>query len=407
MDELKTRQYTLLPFDKLPEDIGDPGDLIKKITKKVAINPLATNLNSVFQWANLAKTVLHAYSDFDKKMTAKLEFELGSVYLDSSNYKESKKLFESAIEKYIKQKPMNKKMLSASFRYLSMAQIESREYDSARMNIGKAMEWDKENCKNHYTIAQIFAGLGENVKAEEQYKKAIEMCIRKNGNKHMETASFYGGYGLFLLEAGKLESAKEYLCKSYRMMNHYYGEEHLYAARCLGHMSRMFFEEEKYNASFEAMDKSLISLKKILGGKNKETLIAKEWCAHILPYRAIELEPYIKKLERICILIAGRKELYVAPEYNKNIEAPRLILRGTDFNNIISDCKQHNIVIKYNKKTAGIIYNNTKIGQEIPPETYKAVAKLFAECSKMNKEFFTKTGTSDRVKKQKNGHNEA
>jgi Tfp pilus assembly protein PilF/type III secretion system FlhB-like substrate exporter len=385
MDELKIEQYNLLPFDKLPEDIGDPKDLIKKITKKVTINPLATNLNSVFQWANLAETVLNKYSDFDKKMTAKLEFELGRVYFDSSNYKKSKKMFERVIEKYSKQKTMDKKVLSVGFRYLSMVQIELREYDSARINIGKAMERDKENYSNHYTSASIFAGLGENVKAEEHYKKAIEMCIRKNGTKHMDTASLYNGYGLFLLKAGRLESAKEYLCKSYHMMNHYYGEEHLYAIRCLSHVGNMFFEEEKYNASFEAMEKSLISLKRILGKKNKETLIVKEWCAYILPYRAIELESYNKKLERICILIASRKELYVALEYNKNIKTPRLILKGMDFDNIISDCKQHNIAIRYNKKVARIIYNNTKIGQEIPPETYEAVAKLFIECSKMNK----------------------
>jgi type III secretion system FlhB-like substrate exporter len=167
-------------------------------------------------------------------------------------------------------------------------------------------------------------------------------------------------------------------------MNHYYGEEYLYAARCLGHIAIIFFEEEKYNASFEAMKKSLISLKRILGDKNKETLAVKEWCAYILPYRAIELESYNKKLERICILIASRKELYVALEYNKNTKTPRLILKGMDFDNIISDCKQHNIVIKYNKKIARIIYNNAKIGQEIPPETYKAVVKLFVECSNLN-----------------------
>jgi Tfp pilus assembly protein PilF len=290
MDGLKIEQYTLLPFDKLPEDIGDPGDLIRKITKKVTIGPLAANLNSVFQWANLAKTVLRTYADFDKKMTAKLEFELGCVYFDSLEYKKSKKMMEGAVEKYSSQKPINKKMLSISFRYLSKAHIGLGEYDSARISVEKAMEWDKENCKNHYVLADIFAGLGENVKAEEQYKKAIEMCVRKNGKKHMETASFYNGYGLFLLETGKLESAKKYLCKSYYMMNHYCGKGHLYAARCLGHIGRIFFEEEKYNASFEAMEKSLISLKRILGEKNKETLIVKEWCAHILPYRAIEAE---------------------------------------------------------------------------------------------------------------------
>jgi Tfp pilus assembly protein PilF len=160
------------------------------------------------------------------------------------------------------------------------------------------MERDKENCKNYLIIADLFTGLGENVKAEGHYKKAIEMCIRKNGTKHMDTASLYNSYGLFLLEAGNLESAKEYLCKSYHMMNHYYGEEHLYAVRCLSHIGNMFFEEEKYNASFEAMEKSFISLKRILGAKNKQTRAVKEWCASILPYRTIELESYNKKLER-------------------------------------------------------------------------------------------------------------
>jgi type III secretion system FlhB-like substrate exporter len=105
----------------------------------------------------------------------------------------------------------------------------------------------------------------------------------------------------------------------------------------------------------------------------------------------MELEPYNKKLERICILIASRKELYVALEYKNKIDmAPKLVLKGTNFDNIISDCKQHGIDVKYNKKTAKIIFNNTKIGEEIPPATYREVARLFAKCSNVNKNFSKK-----------------
>jgi Tfp pilus assembly protein PilF len=151
-----------------------------------------------------------------------------------------------------------------------MAHTGLREYDSALINIEKATEMDKENCENYCVITKIFAELGENEKAEKNYKKAIEMCIQKNGNEHMETASFYNGYGLFLLEAGNLESAKKYLYASYHLMNHYYGEGHLYTARCLAHIGNMLFKEEKYVVSFEAMEKALISLKRILGKKIKK-----------------------------------------------------------------------------------------------------------------------------------------
>jgi tetratricopeptide (TPR) repeat protein len=350
MDRLKIGQYNLLPSDKLPDDIGDPKELIKKITKKVTIDPMSKNLNSVFQWTNLAETALKKYSGVDKKMTAKLEFELGCVYLDSLDYKKSNKMMKSAAEKYFKQKPVNKKMLSACFRYLSIVQIGLEEYDNARMDIEKAIEMDKENYKNYYSVANIFAKMDEKEKAEEQYKKAIEICIRNNGNEHMETASFYNGYGIFLLQTGSLESAEEYLYKSYHLMNSYYGEGHLYTARCLGHIGIMLFEKKNYEESFEAMKKALISIEKILG-KNEETLIIKKNCADILHAKVLGLESYDNKLERICILIVSRKELYVALEYKRKISiAPKLVLKGTDFGNIIFDCKQRNIAVKYNKK---------------------------------------------------------
>jgi type III secretion system FlhB-like substrate exporter len=162
-------------------------------------------------------------------------------------------------------------------------------------------------------------------------------------------------------------------------------------------------------------------------------LTLKDNCATVLHYKTIELEPYDKKLERICILIVSRKELYVALEYKtKNDVAPKLVLKGTNFDNIISDCKQHSIVVKYNKKMAENIFNNIKIGQEIPAETYKdirlvrepgwfsnksckmpcillfsaefvrklkfpnnSIIRLFMECSKVNKDFLKKIGVSE------------
>jgi type III secretion system FlhB-like substrate exporter len=254
----------------------------------------------------------------------------------------------------------------------------------------KSFELDRENHKDHKNFmlnADILEGLEEHEKADRFYKKAIEMCIQVNGNEHMETASVYNNYGLFLYLNGKHTLAKKYLTKAYKLMKNYYGEEHLYTIRCLGHIAKILFIEKKYQEAYKKMQRALQFIKKILGNNNKETLIIKNNCKYILSYEY----KIVEDIKKLVVLIVSRNKLAIGLGFEKKYIAPKITIREEgEIKTIINLCKENNIPVKYNKKLAEYIFNNSDKDEYVPEETYQKIANILSKIMKMHKNILEK-----------------
>jgi type III secretion system FlhB-like substrate exporter len=199
----------------------------------------------------------------------------------------------------------------------------------------------------------------------------------------MATASVYSNYGFFLYLNGKHTLAKKYLTKAYKLMKNYYGEEHLFTLRCLGHISNILCIEEKYEEAYKMLQRILPFFKKILGNNNKETLIVKNNCEYMLSCENFFTEDINKKIKKLCVLIVSRNKLTVGLSFNEEYIAPIITIKEDgDIKAIINLCKENNIPVKYNKRLAEYIFNNSDKDEYVPVETYEKIATMFANINK-------------------------
>jgi flagellar biosynthetic protein FlhB len=103
------------------------------------------------------------------------------------------------------------------------------------------------------------------------------------------------------------------------------------------------------------------------------------------------LEPVVKEIDKLCILVISRNKLAVGLQYvYGGIAAPVLLFKTVNIKEAVTVCKKHGINIIYNKKAAEYIFNNTEINETIPPVMYEKVADIFVRLIRANNEFAAK-----------------
>ena len=324
MVKLKTKQYTLSPNDQLPHEVSDTKELIEKITRKVTINSEATNLNSVFPWVSLAESILERYLCVEGKLILNLQFNLATVLLQMGDYDKSKVLIINVIKTYLKMDKVNKKKLSVYYLYYGIILQRLGEYDTAKINIEKAINLNKNSYDNYCVLANILSEMEKIKEAEYFYKKALKICIIRKGKEHTATAIIKSHYGSFLYSTGKTILAKKYLNKAYQISSKNLGKENLYTVRKLGHISNILFTEKKYSEAFEMMKNVFISISKILGHAHNEAITCKINCGKML----VKMNKYSEAIDYLenPFIIIGKKEITILLDYNeKTMIAPEVI----------------------------------------------------------------------------------
>ena len=375
--KLKTGQYILTPRSSLPDIINDPENLIKKITKKITINSKATNLNSVFPWIELAVLVLLRYSDRNDRLIVDLKFNLADVFLDNGDYSKAEALMEDVIEYHSKNEKTGKKKLSQYYRYLAKILISLNDFDNAKIYIGKAIDKNKTSYNNYSNLARILFYSGNNKDAEYYYKKAIALCIEKEGEEHTATAILHFYYGLFLYATGKRDMAKKYMDDAYHLLMKNLGEENLYTIRILGHIANVNYDEKKYSESFEKMKIVFSVTSKILGNDHSETFTTKNNCGRIL----LKMKKYTEAmdfLEKPFVLVGDNKTMLLF-DYNETImEAPELYLskKGSSITKLIKALEKKNILIVENDALVKELVIDCCQFKPILPKYYERIAKI-------------------------------
>jgi len=90
---------------------------------------------------------------------------------------------------------------------LAVGYIERGQYKTAKEKLEKAIEQKPDNVVAFKTFAYLYALLGLEKEATEQYLEALELAP--------EDSDLLNSYGAFLCAHGKLDEAQEYLKKAY------------------------------------------------------------------------------------------------------------------------------------------------------------------------------------------------
>ncbi|MCL2705908.1 MAG: EscU/YscU/HrcU family type III secretion system export apparatus switch protein [Spirochaetaceae bacterium] len=381
--ELKTKQYTLSPQDRLPNDITDPKELIKKITRKVTINSKATNLNNTFPWVNLAEKTLYRYSDFDDKLIIDLQYNLARVLVHKLDYIRAEILLKNTIKKCLKQDRVDKDKLSECYYCMALNSNWSEDYENAKTYVLQAMDLFKNIPRYHLEYARILFSLNEIKEAKNHYKKALEISINKNGKEHPATISIQFHYGLFLAYTGRKNIAKKYLnniCSKYKNI---WGEENLYTLWVYGHISNLLYLEKKYAEAFEKVKIAFSGTKNILGNDNSITLVLKTNCSKML-LKMKKYDEAIDYLENPFVLTDNKESMLLLAYDKSNMSAPEVFIskKGSIVLKILKTMERKNIPIIKNTKLVNSMIKNCNEFEPIPDRYYKPIAEILGKIIK-------------------------
>jgi len=384
--KLITKNFILSPKDKLPDNIENPEELIKKITRKITINSKASNLNSTFLWINLAEKILKRYSNFNENIILDLQYNLATILLHKSDYNKAKKLLKNTIKKYHKQSNINKENLSVCYWYMAKTLRHLEDYENAYVNITYAMKYKKNSYNYYCENAEILYKLNKIKDAEENFKRALKICTMKNGNKQTSTASIMFAYGLFIASTDRIDIGIKKMYNAYSIFKNLLGNENLYTIQISANIANFLFMEKKYVDALEKQKAAYFYLKKILGDDNEQTLICKTNCAKTL----IKMKQYSNSIDFLenPFVITDKKEKLLLFSYNKTImKAPEIYIHrtGTSVFKILNIMESKNIPITKNDILVNSIINNCYQFEPVSQEYWFIIAKLLAKLNKKGK----------------------
>jgi flagellar biosynthesis protein FlhB len=103
---------------------------------------------------------------------------------------------------------------------------------------------------------------------------------------------------------------------------------------------------------------------------------------------ALLRQSWMKEIPKADVIVTNPTHLAIALRYDrKAMKAPRIVAKGARLNalRIREIAQQFQIPIVENKPVAQFLFKHSKIGQEIPPQVYAAVAEILAYVYRINR----------------------
>ncbi|MEA1896733.1 MAG: tetratricopeptide repeat protein, partial [Bacteroidota bacterium] len=91
-------------------------------------------------------------------------------------------------------------------------------------------------------IANAYKDLNEELLAEQYFQLSINNAIQNKGNKHLDLASTYMNYGIFLMERKVFSTAFDNFTKALELYLDNYGTKHPSTSRCFHNISEFYRE---------------------------------------------------------------------------------------------------------------------------------------------------------------------
>jgi len=242
----------------------------------------------------------------------------------------------------------------------------------------------KNSHNYHLKNAKRLFKSGKYKEAENHYKKALEICLNKEGKEHQQTADIYYEYGKFYSFFGEYDKAKSYYNKAYRILKKNKGEEYLDTARILGHISNLEFIKKEYDSAFEKMRKAFLILRNTKGDNNSETKICKNNCGKFL----VMLKQYDEAIGYLTFpfaIVSGKEKVFILLDYEKSfMTAPQIIIskNGASVKKLLEIAEDNNIPTIEDHLLASGLIKDCDLFEQVLPEYYERIAKVLAKIAR-------------------------
>lgn len=148
---------------------------------------------------------------------------------------------------------------------------------------------------------------GEHRKAEEMYKKSIQIRREVFGEKHLEIAIGYNNLALLYDDQGKYMEAEDLYKKSIQIRKEVFGEEHIEIAAGYNNLAGVYADQGKFKEAEELNQKAIHIREKILGREHLATATSYNNIAWVYEKQGVyEMALiYYYKAYKICVSILG------------------------------------------------------------------------------------------------------
>ena len=167
-------------------------------------------------------------------------------------------------------------------------------------------------------LAFIYDVQGDYGKAEEYYRKALEIVGKILGQEHPDTATIYNNLALVYQAQGYYRKAEEYYRKALKVMEKILGQEHPDTATIYNNLAGVYQAQGDYGRAEEYYRKALKITEKILGQEHPDTAMTYDNLARV--YKAQgdygKAEEYFIKALRIREKVLGQEHPDTAATYN-------------------------------------------------------------------------------------------
>ena len=122
-----------------------------------------------------------------------------------------------------------------------------------------------DTATSYNNLGVVYARQGEYKKAEELYKKALEIRERILGEEHPDTATSYNNLGVVYARQGEYKKAEELYKKALEIRERILGEEHPDTATSYNNLGVVYARQGEYKKAKELYKKALEIREQVLG----------------------------------------------------------------------------------------------------------------------------------------------
>lgn len=198
--------------------------------------------------------------------------DLGKVYTNmgvlsykSGDYNEARDYFLESVRLFSRSPVDYALDLVSCYNNLGLCEHEEK-------NIKEALNWYLQSVelakwrdpaslgRTYNKIANAYKDLHEELVAEQYFNLSIDNTLQYKGHKHLDLASAYMNYGIFLMEKLDHNPALENYTKALKLYLENYGSKHPATSRCFHNISKFYQETGSPDSALKYVQEALIAV---------------------------------------------------------------------------------------------------------------------------------------------------
>lgn len=273
-DYMKAEDYFTKTME-IRKEVLDPGD-IRLATTYINLGGFMAKIAKIERSREYLESAKEIYMDEygpDYIELGKVYINMGVLSYKSGDYNEARDYYiESA--RLLNRSPDKYAMEMVScYNNLGLCEHEEKNIEEALNWYFKSVDlvkWkDPASLGRTYNkIANAYKDLHEELLAEQYFQLSIDNAIQYKGYKHLDLASAYMNYGIFLMEKPDYDPALENYTKALKLYLGNYGLKHPATSRCFHNISQFYRETGHPDSALKYVQEALIAVVEDFQDKN-------------------------------------------------------------------------------------------------------------------------------------------